>query len=244
MTSWTLPRTALLLLASALAPALRAGEWDLGVAFMASREVQSKISTNGSYPALPTAIVVNSFTGPWLQGGLQVGYKFYQRGPWGVWAQGHYVQGLAHPSFFHSGQNLAVGTTETETFNGTASYSSTFAGLAVSRAFQVGELTFGAGVRTHDLSVEGRRQSGLNNVFTYDTYSTSHSDQDVYVHLSFTLQQEHEGFRSFQRFTVGTGIGSDVPAVHPGTSDWRMSSAYLARIRPNTGIGFTLGVRL
>ncbi len=234
----------LLALAGGLAHPLTAGDWELGGMFTSARELKASISTNGDYPAVPSAIVETGFTGAWLLGHVHAGYRAFHRQAWSVWIQAQVGQGLSHPELHHKGQVFTAGGSTAETFNGTATYTTAFAGLTVSKAYEIGEFSLGAGVRKHDLSVEGRRQTGAAGVFVYDTFRTSHSDQDLYVHLSFTALQDQGTYQSFQRITFGSGVNSNGPAVHPGPTDWRMSEGYLARTRPNSGVSLTLGVRL
>jgi hypothetical protein len=58
------------------------------------------------------------------------------------------------------------------------------------------------------------------------------------------MTQDQGRFRSFQRFSFGTGFGASLPTVNPGPEDWKMREAYLAQILPNKGMTLVLGVRL
>lgn len=237
-------RLAQLLFATSLGMSLQAGNWELGGTFGVSQESEGTISAIGSYPTMPYTIVNNKFTGLWWQGGLSAGYEVLHRGSWGLWVQGHYAEGLSHPALYHSGENVSVGSTISETFNGSASYKSTTFGIAITRTFLVGEFGLGIGSRSHDLSVEGPRQNRVNGIFTYDHYTASYSARDVLVSLSFTMTQDQGRFRSFQRVSFGTGFGASLPTLNPGPEDWKMREAYLARILPNKGMTLVLGVRL
>jgi hypothetical protein len=240
----TFRNAGLFLLPFCLSPGLRAGEWELGAAIAFGRESNGNISANGNFPTMPYTIVQNSLRGAWNQGGLQVGYEVIHRGPWGVWIQAQYSEGLSHPGIYHSGENYATGSTVTEAFNGTATYKSRFFGIGVTRKFSLVEVGLSLGPRSHDLSVEGSRQNNVNGVFTYDHYTVSHAYRDTFLVLGFAASQPHDGFKSLQKISYGIGFGSTVPAVNPGPSDWRMSEAYLAQFRPNQEVRITLGVRL
>jgi hypothetical protein len=222
----------------------QAGEWELGASVAVGPKSNSSISSNGNFPTMPYTIVTSRFSGSWNQGGVHVGYQVAHRGPWGLWLQVQYSEGLSHPSLYHSGENYAVGSTLRETFNGSADYKSMLLGLTVTRQLSAGEIGLSVGSRSHDMTISGRRQTQVDGTFTYDQYSVSHSYRDVLVALSFTVTQDQGSFRSFQKISLGTGFGSSIPTVNPGPSDWRMSEAYLAQVRPSRDIRLTLGVRL
>lgn len=222
------------------------GRWELGVAFASGQESEGTIIDRGTSPTAPYTVVENKFNGPWIQGGLAVGYEVVRLGKWGLWIQSQYSEGLVHPAFRHMGENYASSLTlvSSEEINGTASYSSMMFGLGVTRSFSFGEFGLHLGSRSHDLSMEGRRQSKNSGVITFDNYSVSHSSRDMLASLSFTLEQDQGAFKSFQKFSVGTGFGSTLPVVNPGPNDWKMRDAYLTRARPNQEFRFVLGVRL
>lgn len=222
------------------------GRWEFGATFGSGQESVGTIIDHGTSPTAPYTVVENKFNGPWIQGGLAVGYEVVRLGKWGLWLQSHYSPGLVHPAFRHTGENYAssLNLVSAEEINGTASYTSLMFGLGLTRVFSFGEIGLQVGSRSHDLSMDGKRQTKNNGVITFDSYSVSHSSRDMVASLSFTLVQDQEGFKSFQKFSVGTGFGSTLPVVNPGPNDWKMRDAYLARARPNQEFRFVLGVRL
>ncbi len=244
MTTSSLRHLNVTLLACSLGLAAQAGEWELGGSFAIGPESKASILDKGAYPTLPYTMVESKFDGPWTQGGISVGYEVIHRGNWGLWLQGQYSEGLVHPAFRHMGETHATGSLIAEEINGTAGYKSVLFGIGVTRRFRLGELGLNVGSRSHELTMEGQRQNKVNGVFTFDHYATSHSSRDMLVSLHFTLVQDQGRFKSFQKFAMGTGFGSALPAVNPGPNDWQMRSAYLARARPNQEFRITLGVRL
>ena len=232
------------LLPFCLGTSAKAGTWEFGGAIAFGQETKGNIGANGTFPTLPYTSVQNSFKGLWYQGGLQVGYEVFRRGNWGAWIQTQYSEGLSHPGLYHSGENYATGSTITEVFNGSATYKSHMFGIGLTRKVSFGEFGITVGPRSHNLSVVGPRQRQVNGTFTYDQYEVRHAYQDTFVSIGFTSLQDHPGFRSFQRFSYGTGFGSTLPSVNPGATDWQMREAYLAQFRPNQEIRITLGVRL
>lgn len=227
-----------------LAARLQAGEWEIGGAIAVHYGSYGSINSNEQYPTSPYTIVSSSQKGAWTQGGLDLGYEAFRAGQWGVRLQAQYTQSLVHPEIHHSGENVAAGSTLSEVFNGTASYKALALSLGVARTFSFGELGVSAGPRSNDLSVEGRVQNRSNSNFTFANYSVSHTYRDTYVTVNFAMTQQQQGFRSFQKVSLGFGLGSSTPAVNPGPSDWRMSEAYLAQFRPKSEIRILLGVRL
>ena len=223
---------------------LQAGEWELGGSLAIGQESGSNISSNGNYPTLPYTIVTNKFSGLWYQGGLHVGYRVLQVGKWGGWVQAQYSAGLSNPTLYHSGENYAGVTSLKETYNGSADYKSVLLGVTVTRQLPVGEIGLSLSSRSHDMTLTGRRQTQVNGVFTSDQYSVGHDYRDMLAAFSYTLTQDQGRFRSFQKISLGTSFGSTVPSVNPGPSDWRMSEAYFAQVRPTRDVRLTLGVRL
>lgn len=231
------------LICCCLVAGLQAGEWELGASLSIAQEEKGKINALGGFPTVPYTTVQNNFNGLWYQGGLQVGYKVFSQGPWGVWLQAQYSEGLSHPGLFHKGESVTASTTLSEKFSGNATYHSLALGVALTRRFQLGEIGLSLGRRGHALSVEGDRESRTNTSFTYDRFSTSHSYDDVMVGLSFTTMQDQGDYRFFQKLSFASGFGSSIPAVNPGPGDWKMSEAYLAQIRPSREVRITLGFR-
>lgn len=237
-------RIPILLLPFCLSVGLQAGEWEFGLLYADAQTEKGSLTSNGTFPMLPYAIVQNGISGTWSQGGVQVGYRLLQKGDWGLWIHGQYNEGLAHPAITHSGEYHTSVSTEAETFNGTGSIRSSRLSLGLARRFSFGEFGLSLGPRNSSLSVDGNTLNQTNGVFSSSHYSASHAYKDTFVAVSFTATQDQGTFRSFQKIAFGTGFGSTVPTVDPGPSDWKMREAYLAQFRPNREFWFTLGVRL